>query len=351
MTFEIKASIVGATGYLGGEMARLLVDHPKVDIVNLTSNSNQGVPVWKFHPGLRGVLEKDFVGLDIEAVASDSDVVICAVPHGAALDIVPKILAASDDVKVIDLSADYRIRDPAVYTQWYNKSHGSDKWLEKAVYGLPEYYYDDIKGARLVANPGCYPTSAILATAPILDMGAVKADSIVVDSKSGATGAGRKLSSQTHYPECNESIKAYAVAGHRHTPEIEQELTVHSDVDVKINFTPHLTPMNRGILSTIYCNLSKNITTDELYDEYNSIYSDKPFVRVLEEGTWPETRFVRGTNFCDIQMKVDERTNRAIMVSAIDNLIKGGAGQAIQNMNIMFSLDERTGLMTTGVYI
>jgi len=351
MTFDIKASIVGATGYLGGEMTRLLVDHPKVEIVSLTSNSNQGVPVWKFHPGLRGVLEKEFVQLDIENVASESDVVICAVPHGAALDIVPKILDVNDDVKVIDLSADYRIRDPNVYTEWYNKSHGSDKWLGRAVYGLPEYYFDDIKGARLVANPGCYPTSAILAMAPLLDEGVAKTDSIVVDSKSGVTGAGRKLSSQTHYPECNDSIKAYAVAGHRHTPEIEQELSAHSDVDVKINFTPHLTPMNRGILSTIYCNLKKEMSTDDVYQLYSKSYADKPFVRVLEEGTWPETRFVRGTNFCDIQMKVDVRTNRAIIVSAIDNLIKGGAGQAVQNMNIMFSLDERTGLMTTGVYI
>jgi len=351
MTLEIKASIVGATGYLGGEMTRLLVDHPNVEIVDLTSNSNQGVPVWKFHPGLRGILDKEFVGLDIDGVASESDVVICAVPHGAALELVPKILEANEDVKVIDLSADYRIRDPAVYTQWYNKVHETGEWLGKAVYGLPEYYFDKIKKTRLVANPGCYPTSAILAMAPLFDKGAVKADSVIVDSKSGVSGAGRKLSEQTHYPECNDSIKAYAVASHKHTPEIEQEFTAHCDADVKISFTPHLTPMNRGILSTIYCSLKGDLTTDEAYGLYTKAYSDKPFVRVLERGTWPETRFVRGTNFCDIQVTVDERTNRAIVVSAIDNLIKGGAGQAVQNMNIMFSLDERTGLMATGVYI
>lgn len=351
MNSSIKASIVGATGYLGGETARLLLNHPHVDILDLTSNSNQGEPVWKFHPGLRGMLDKNYVELDIDRVATESDVVICAVPHGAALELVPKILEANGDVKVIDLSADFRIRDTSTYKLWYNKDHCSGGWLKKAVYGLPEYYFEDIKKARLVANPGCYPTSAILALAPLLDAKSVKCDSIVVDSKSGVTGAGRKLSEQTHYPECNDSIKAYAVASHRHTPEIEQELSVHADVDVKINFTPHLTPMNRGILSTIYCNLEKDMDANELYGLYADIYSDKPFVRVLEKGSWPETRFVRGTNFCDLQVTVDKRTNRAIVVSAIDNLIKGGAGQAIQNMNIMFSLEQTTGLLTTGVFI
>lgn len=347
----IKVSVVGATGYLGGETIRLLCNHPCVQLKSLTSNSSEGYPVWKYHPGLRSIVDKSFEAYDFERVSSESDIVFCAVPHGAALNVAAELLGANEDLKVIDLSADYRIRDPAVYESWYNVAHTQKKLLKEAVYGLPELYKDKIRNARMVANPGCYPTSAILGLSPLLKGFEIDPMSIVIDSKSGVSGAGRKLSDQTHYPECNESIKAYAVATHRHIPEIEQELSLRAGHDVNVCFTPHLTPMNRGILTTAYCTLSSKTTSAEVTKVYKSAYASKPFVRLMEKGTWPETRFVRGSNFCDIQVKVDKRTNRAIVVSAIDNMIKGGAGQAIENMNIMCGLDETIGLMTTGVFL
>jgi len=347
----IKASIVGATGYLGGEVIRLLLNHPLVKIKHLTSNSSAGMPVFSFHPTLRNVLDMEFEHFDYKQVAASSDVVFCAAPHGAALDVVAGLLKENSSLKVIDLSADFRIRDAKTYQEWYNTKHTQTTWLKNAVYGMPEFYYADIAKARLLANPGCYPTSAILALAPLLKAGAADPNNIVIDSKSGASGAGRSLSQQTHYPECNENLKAYAVASHRHTPEIEQELSIHASSPITVNFTPHLIPINRGILTTVYCTLKKSMKTEELSSLYVDAYEKKPFVRMLEQGTWPETRFVRGTNFCDIQVTIDKRTGKAIIVSAIDNLIKGGAGQAIQNMNIMFGLKEDLGLNATGVCI
>lgn len=347
----IKVSVVGATGYLGGEVIRLLCNHPCAEIKSLTSNSSEGFPVWKYHPGLRTVLEKSFEAYDLEKVSSESDIVFCAVPHGAALDVAADLLGANDDLKVIDLSADYRITDPQIYEKWYNVHHNQTSILKRAVYGLPELYKDKIKSTRMLANPGCYPTSAILGLSPLLKSFKVDPNSIIIDSKSGVSGAGRKLSEQTHYPECNESIKAYAVTTHRHTPEIEQELTSRMGKDVTVTFTPHLTPMNRGILTTAYASLEEPATPSAIAKVYKSAYSTKPFVRMMEKDMWPETRFVRGTNFCDIQFKVDSRTDRVVVVSAIDNMIKGGAGQAIQNMNIMCGLDETTGLATTGMFL
>ncbi len=355
MTYDIstslKASVVGATGYLGGEVIRLILNHPSLSISHLTSNSSAGMPIHAYHPSLRGVTDKTFVAYDAEAVARDSDVVFCAVPHGAAMGVVSELLELKDTIKVIDLSADYRISDAHTYETWYNVSHSAPSLLSEAVYGLPELYGAEIAGARIVANPGCYPTSAILGLAPLLASGTIDPYSIILDSKSGVSGAGRGLSQITHYPECNESIKAYAVGTHRHTPEIEQECSKLSGTGVVLSFTPHLVPMNRGILTTAYCTLAAGADPGDIPAMYASYYADAPFVRVLEPGTLPETRAVRGTNFCDVQAIYDKRTGRVVVISAIDNMIKGGAGQAIQNCNILFGLPQETGLMTTGVYI
>ncbi len=355
MTYDIstplKASVVGATGYLGGEVIRLILNHPSLSISHLTSNSSAGMPIHAYHPSLRGVTDKAFVAYDAEAVARDSDVVFCAVPHGAAMGVVSELLELNDTIKVIDLSADYRISDVNTYEAWYNVSHSAPALLKEAVYGLPELYGEKIAAARIVANPGCYPTGAILGIAPLLSSGSIDPHSIILDSTSGASGAGRGLSQITHYPECNESIKAYAVGTHRHTPEIEQECSKLCGTSVVLSFTPHLAPMNRGILTTAYCTLAAGADPDAVHTMYESYYEHSPFVRVLEPGTLPETRAVRGTNFCDVQAIYDERTGRVVALSAIDNMVKGGAGQAIQNCNILFGLPQGAGLMATGVYI
>lgn len=347
----IKASVVGATGYLGGEVIRLLLNHPLISLSHLTSTSSRGQPLYAHHPSLRGVTRAVFEEYDAETVAKDSDVVFCAVPHGAAIGVASELLSLDPEVKVIDLSADFRLRDAAAYAAWYGAEHTAPGLLPQAVYGLPELYGDAIGATRLVANPGCYPTSAILGLAPLLFHGAIEPKTLIVDSKSGVSGAGRALSAQTHYPECNESIKAYAVASHRHTPEIEQECSALCGAPVTITFTPHLVPMNRGILTVAYADLAPGADPSSLHGLYESFYARAPFVRVLEEGVLPETRAVRGTNFCDVQIVTDKRTGRAIAISAIDNLIKGGAGQAVQNCNILYSLPETTGLMATGVYL
>jgi N-acetyl-gamma-glutamyl-phosphate reductase len=355
MTYDIstslKASVVGATGYLGGEVIRLILNHPTLSISHLTSNSSAGMPIHTFHPSLRGVTDASFVEYDPEAVARDSDVVFCAVPHGAAMGVVSELLELNNAIKVVDLSADYRIGDVATYEAWYKVQHTAPGLLKEAVYGIPELYEAEIATARIVANPGCYPTSAILGLAPLLSSGAIDPYSIILDSKSGVSGAGRGLSQITHYPECNESIKAYAVGTHRHTPEIEQEFSKLSGTGVVISFTPHLTPMNRGILTTAYCSLAAGADPESLHGMYESFYESAPFVRVLEQGVLPETRSVRGTNFCDVQVTYDKRTGRVVVISAIDNMVKGGAGQAIQNCNLLFGLPQETGLMATGVYI
>ncbi|MBE3587066.1 MAG: N-acetyl-gamma-glutamyl-phosphate reductase [Thermoanaerobacteraceae bacterium] len=344
----VKASVIGATGYAGGELVRLLSSHPAVQLVGLTTQSYAGQAFWEVYPHLYGYVDIICREQDLPALLAESDVVFTALPHGHAMAVAREVLQAGR--ALVDLGADFRLHEVQVYQDWYRVEHTAPELLPRAVYGLPEIHREKIRSARLVANPGCYPTSAILALAPLLKRGLVDTDTIVIDSKSGVSGAGRGLSLTTHYCEVNESIKAYGVASHRHTPEMEQELSGLAGKRVVISFTPHLTPMNRGILSTIYARLLISLGQEEILSLYREFYREAKFVRVLPAGMLPATKMVVGSNHCDIGLVVDSRTGRVVVVSAIDNLIKGAAGQAVQNMNIMFGLPEDTGLAGPGIY-
>lgn len=342
----IRASIVGATGYAGVDLLRLLLNHPQVTLATLTSESYAGQPISQVFPHLRGYADTVLEHMDIDKIAEQSDVVFVALPHGHAMQVVPSLLAAGK--KVIDFGADYRLQNVAVYEKWYKVVHQSPD--TKAVYGLPELHREQIVGANLIANPGCYTTASILAIAPLLKSGLVETNSIIVDAKSGISGAGRGLGLGYHYPEAAENIKAYNIGGHRHTPEIEQELSIVSGEEITISFTPHLIPMSRGILSTCYMQLKADVNIDQVTDAYSQAYGQEFFVRLLGAGQYPGTKYVRGTNHCDIAWHIDPRTNRVIVVSAIDNLMKGAAGQAVQNMNLIFGLPETTGLTFPAMY-
>ncbi|HRZ87070.1 MAG TPA: N-acetyl-gamma-glutamyl-phosphate reductase [bacterium] len=339
----IDVAIVGATGYAGQELIRILLRHPKVKIKALVSQSSANKPVEEVFPYFGKMIDMSFTNMDVLNVADAADVVFLSLPHKAAMNVAGRLL--ENKLRVIDLSADFRLKDKSLYPTWYGVSHIEEDLLETAVYGLPEFYRARIKKANLVANPGCYPTSALLGTLPALAEGIVDPSDIVIDAKSGASGAGRVPSDALHFPECNESIKAYKVGSHQHTPEIEQELSAVAKQDVNMVFTPHLIPMNRGILSTIYLKLNKKMTTDEAVGFYRGYYRRECFVRVLKKGEFPQTKNVTGLNYCDIGVHVDEDSGRMIVISAIDNLVKGAAGQAIQNMNIMFGFKETMGLI------
>lgn len=344
-----KCSVVGGTGYTGTELVRLLSDHPRVRLTAVTSRSLAGKRVTEVFPHLTSHINGiSFTAPDMETLARESDCVFLATPHGVSADLAATLLGRNRDLLVIDLSADFRLKDPAAYAQWYGHPHPHPELLPQAVYGLPELEAAHIKGARLIANPGCYPTSVILGAAPLLKGGLTDPSSLIADSKSGVTGAGREPTMGTHFPEVNESLKAYGVTKHRHTPEIEQELATVLGHPLFINFTPHLIPINRGILSTIYASNAMGLTKKELLTAYHEFYKGAPFVRVYDSGL-PEIRNVRGSNFCDIGLEVDPRTNRIILVSAIDNLIKGASGQAVQNMNIAFGFPETEGLKAPGI--
>ncbi len=340
----INVAIHGASGYTGFELIRLLLKHPEANLVTLTSRKFAGVPISEVFPALRGQCSLVCEDFSESELGEKADLVFAALPHQASMNAVPDLLNAG--AKVVDLSADFRFRDEKVYSEWY-QPHTAPELLNKAVYGLPELYRDQIKDARLVGNPGCYPTSVVLAMAPLVKEGVVDPDSIIADSKSGVSGAGRGLSLATHFCEVNEGFKAYKVGQHRHTPEMEQELSALAGKPIRISFTPHLVPMTRGILSTVYANLADNVTSEAVSEIFNSFYGNAPFVRVLGEGVFPNTLYVRGTNYCDIGWKIDRRVNRIVVVSAIDNLTRGASGQAICNMNLMFGLDETTGLTRT----
>ena len=344
----IKVGIIGATGYVGQELVRLLTAHKDVDIKSITSHSYVGQEFDEIYENYKGVFDMVCSEQDLEKIASEVDVMFIALPHGIASGQITESIL--EKTKVIDIGADYRLKDQDVYEKWYNTEHMSPKLLEEAVYGLCELNREQIKKARLVANPGCYPTSTTLSLLPLLLEDLIEHDSIIVDAKSGVTGAGRGVNLPTHYTECNESMKAYAIASHRHTPEIEEQLSGLANSDVIINFTPHLIPMNRGILTTSYAKLKKNMTYDDVKAAYEKHYADEHFVRLTKENVFPETKWVKGSNFCDIGIKVDERTGRVIVVGAIDNMIKGAAGQAVQNMNIMFDLDEKAGLENVSIF-
>jgi N-acetyl-gamma-glutamyl-phosphate reductase len=342
-----NVAIVGASGYTGVELARLLVAHPKVKITCLTSRQHAGVPFSEVFPSMRGVLDLVCDPVDIDLICSKADLIFTALPHKTAMEVVPSLLSAGK--RVIDLSADYRLSDAQTYASWY-QPHTSPHLLNEAVYGLPELYREGISKARLIANPGCYPTSVALALAPLLAKNLVDADTLIIDSKSGVSGAGRVAKQGSLYCEVNESFKAYGVATHRHTPEIEQTLSALADKKVTVSFTPHLLPVNRGILTTCYATLTPFAPIESVLSVFDEFYAEEKFVRVLPSGQLPDVGFVRGSNYCDIGVVTDNRTGRVIIVSAIDNLVKGAAGQAVQNMNILLGCHETTGLGQVGLF-
>ena len=341
----VRVGIVGASGYTGVELARILCNHPGVELTVATSRQYAGKPLSHAFPSLRGLVDLLCEDLHGEALAARADLFFTAVPHQTAMNIVPQLLGAGRTV--VDLSADFRLHDAAVYEQWY-QVHSARELLPVAVYGLPELHRREIRETRLVANPGCYPTSAVLGLAPLLRAGLIDPDTIIIDAKSGVSGAGRVAQAGSLYCEVADGFRAYKVGEHRHTPEIEQELSGISGRPVTVSFTPHLVPMSRGILSTIYAKATGPLADlDELYRDF---YREEEFVRTCPQGTYPATQFVRGSNYCDIGCKYDPRTGRVIVLSAIDNVVKGAAGQAVQNMNILCGFPENTGLGTVPLF-
>ena len=337
----IKVGIVGATGYAGEQLVWILHNHKEVSIEFYSSHNYADIVFSEIYKNFSGFIDTKCVDMEQAFACLECiDVLFIALPHGKAFKLTEKALSLG--VKVIDLGADFRLNTKEEYEKWYELEHESAGLLDSAVYGLCELNRERIKGCKLLANPGCYPTATILGLAPLLKNKLIDANSIIIDAKSGVSGAGRSASIATLFTECNESIKAYGVASHRHTPEIEQELSKLAGEALMVSFTPHLVPMNRGILSTCYASLKASITSEELQKWYQDFYRSEYFVKILD--TLPETRWVRGSNLCHIGMKLDKRTNRVIIVSAIDNLIKGAAGQAVQNMNIMFGIEETEGL-------
>jgi N-acetyl-gamma-glutamyl-phosphate reductase len=343
----IRVGIVGALGYGGGQLVRILARHPGVELTYLSSELDKPLRMADVLPNLRGFLDADCEVYQAKDAVERCELLFMAQHPGWAMKEAGRFLDAS--VKVIDLSTDFRIRKPAVYEEWYKINHLSPELIEQAVYGLPELYRAKLPGASLVANPGCYPTGAILALAPLLKEKLVDSDTIIVDSKTGVSGAGRMaLKLDFHFPELNESMKAYNVGVHRHTPEMEQEMGVLTGKPVTISFTPHLIPVTRGIMTTAYAKLLGPATTEDLTERFRAFYKDDYFVYVLDAGNYPATKDVYASNFCHIGLKVDERTGRVVVLSAIDNLVKGMAGEAVQNMNLVCGFDERTGLDVPG---
>jgi N-acetyl-gamma-glutamyl-phosphate reductase len=339
---KINVGIIGATGYVGKELIRLLLRHENVEIVSLSAKISATTHISKIFPEFKNIIALECINFEsAEEIAKGVDLVFLALPHTVSMDVAPKFLELGK--KVIDLSADFRLQDATVYEKWYKVKHKCPEVLNQAVYGLPELYNDEIKNANLIANPGCYPTSVIIGIAPLLKEGVVKLKNIIVDAKSGVSGIGREPCLKAHFPERNDSLAPYSVASHRHIPEIEQELTKLATEEVKITFIPHLVPMDRGILNTIYLSLNKQIEINKLVALYKEFYSSCPFVRLIDE--FPETKWVFGTNYCDINIREDKRTGYIVIFSSLDNLIKGASGQAVQNMNLMYEFDEICGLI------
>jgi N-acetyl-gamma-glutamyl-phosphate reductase len=345
---KINAVIVGGSGYTGLELLRLLLRHPRVKVVGVTSRTYQGKKVEQVFPSL-GHTDLIFSDPAAGEIAREAQVVFTAVPHKEAMEIIARLFP-DQRLKMIDLSADFRFQDPEIYQAWYGP-HQAPDLLKQAVYGLPEIHTPAIRQARLIGNPGCYPTSIILGLAPLLQEKVIEPIGLVADSKSGVSGAGRSLSLGSLYCEVDEGFKAYKVGGeHRHTPEIEQELSRLAERSLTITFTPHLVPMSRGILSTLYAYPQKETTWENIRDLYAAFYREAPFVRLLEKGELPNTLRVRGSNYCEIGWRLDPRTGRLIILSAIDNLVKGASGQAIQNMNILLGWDQTLGLTQLPLY-
>ena len=345
----IRVGVLGATGYAGVETVRLLLKHPKVEVTRIVSKSYAGKKLSDIYPNLRGICDLTCSELDTEDIAGNCEVVFTALPHGASKEVIPALYEKG--LKIIDLSGDFRYNDKQVYEKWYGQPHSAPELLEQAVYGLCELHRDEIPKHRLVGNPGCYTTCSILGLAPLLDSKICDTKNLIIDAKSGVTGAGRGLSLPNLFCECTETMKAYKVAVHRHTSEIEQELSLVAGEEIMVSFTPHLAPMKRGILATCYANLTERKTTEEVVEIYRKFYEGERFIRVYPAGELPEVKHVAGSNYVGIGVVVDERLNRAVVVSCIDNLVKGAAGQAVQNMNLLCGLKEETGLLDVGMYL
>ena len=339
----VKAGIIGSTGYAGAEIVRLLLQHKDVEIKWYGSRSYIDKKYYEVFQNMFQIVDDKCLDDNMEELANAVDVIFTATPQGLCASLVNEDVL--NKVKIIDLSADFRIKDVKTYEKWYGIEHKSPEFIEEAVYGLPEINRDKVKNARLIANPGCYPTCSFLSIYPMAKEGLIDMNTVIIDAKSGTSGAGRGAKVNNLFCEVNENIKAYGVLTHRHTPEIEEQLTYASGKDTKIIFTPHLVPMNRGILVTAYASLTKNVAYDDVKAVYDKYYGKEKFVRVLDKDVCPETRWVEGSNFVDVNFKIDERTNRVVMMGAMDNLVKGAAGQAVQNMNIMFGFEETEGLM------
>ncbi|MBO6503578.1 MAG: N-acetyl-gamma-glutamyl-phosphate reductase [Kordiimonadaceae bacterium] len=369
---KFRIGILGASGYTGADLVRLLVAHPNVEIVLMTAERKAGQPISAIFPHLAAYDLPDLISIDeVEWPAIDIDVVFCALPHATSQQVIMGLMhetkhslldelvvetqadlagQAKADIKIIDLSADFRLRDVGTYAEWYGREHTAQSVQPKAVYGLTEFYREELKQAQLVACPGCYPTAALLALVPLLKAGLISTNDIIIDAKSGVSGAGRSLKEQNLFVEVAEAMHPYGLGAHRHMPEIEQELAVAAGEDVSISFTPHLVPMNRGELETIYVRLSEGQTAADLKQQLIETYANEQFVTVLEGTAAPATRMVRGSNRCVVNVFEDRQADRAIVVAAIDNLVKGSSGQAVQNMNLMLGLDEGTGLQQAPMF-
>ncbi len=338
---KIKVAVMGASGYAGLELVRILARHPGARLTAVTSREWAGQPLASVFPALTRICDLDFILPDPEAVAAVAEVVFTSVPHQTAMEVVPRLLAR--DCRVVDLSADFRFKDAAVYEKWY-QPHVAQELLAEAVYGLPEIHGYAVSRARLVGNPGCYPTCVILGLAPLVQNKLIHLDSLIADCTSGVSGAGRQASLGTQYCEVNEGLRAYKVAEHRHNPEMEQELSLLAGEPVLVTFSPHLAPLSRGILGTLYARLLRPQSEVEILNFYQNFYEDQPFIRLLPKGSLPNTVNVRGSNYCDLGVRVDGARGRVIVVAAIDNLHRGAAGQAVHNFNLMAGFPETTGL-------
>lgn len=346
----MRIAIIGATGYTGLELLRLLEQHPQMEVTCVTSDSQSGVALADAYPHLQGLTEHELAKLDPKQLAETADLALVALPSGVSTGLVPGLLEAG--LRVIDLAGDHRLPGP-VYEKWYGKVPPSDATLTEAVYGLPELYAEQIAGARLIANPGCYPTATLLSLLPLVQGGLIDPDTIVVDAKSGVSGSGKGLSPSSHFIEVHENFKAYKVGAHQHIPEIEQVLAAANakGTDVTISFTTHLVPMSRGILTTSYAKLNDAWSAEDLLRYFADFYKKSPFVRIRRPGSMPQTRDVSMSNFCDIGLHVDPRTNRVTVIGVIDNLVKGASGQAIQNLNLMAGLEQTAGLLAQPAYL
>ncbi len=338
---KAKIGIIGATGYTGLELLRFLIHHPEVEITALTSQKYAGVSIGQVFPSLTDQIQVKCEELSAQRIAEKTDFLFTAVPHKTAMEIVPVFYRKGK--RIVDLSADFRLKEASIYEKWYQK-HTAPDLLPESVYGLPELHREEIRKAKIVGNPGCYPTGALIGLTPLVKKGLISNEGIVVDSKSGVSGAGRDVVLESLFCEVNEGVKAYKIFAHRHTPEIDQELSQLVRKEIRVTFVPHLIPMDRGILSTLYVHLKKKMKTGELLDAFHDFYRGEPFVRIYPEGKLPSTKNVRGSNFCDIGVAVSEPDDRAVVVTAIDNLVKGASGEAVQNMNIMLGYPETTGL-------